>query len=75
MKKTKLKCAVCSGNLVYDEESDQYQCVECDATHSPELFSSQGRKKLGIKLKKLRVLIAILAAAYLFYWILRILVY
>lgn len=67
MKKEELKCAICSGNLIVDQEKDTYVCKDCGAAHSAEMFkvAEEGKKKFTIK--RIRILIAILAALYLLF--------
>lgn len=71
--KKDLKCAVCSGQLSFDDANSHYICNDCGATHETNLFKGEKVKTKRFKLKSLRLLIAILAALYLFYWWVRIL--
>ena len=74
MTKKQLECIICGAQQVfYKDEDKQYKCRECNAIISSEVFedASKSQKKGKIKFSLLKLLGAILAAAYLFYFLLR----
>ena len=75
MKKNKGKCVVCGGNIVFDQDSQNYKCFDCDATHSSDLFKNYEKNGKRLYLPKLRMLFAVLGALYLLYWLYRVLIY
>jgi len=72
MKKTKNKCVVCEAIIMYDSNNDKYICSECKAEYTSDLFKF-GKKKSGrFRLKKIRILVAILATLYLLWLTFRV---
>ncbi|MBD3255359.1 MAG: hypothetical protein GF383_09715 [Candidatus Lokiarchaeota archaeon] len=71
MTKKYFNCAVCGGNVRYDAQADQYVCNECQAVHPSDIFENYEENKAKINLKKIRVLIAVLATLYILYFFLR----
>ena len=75
MKKKQGKCVVCGGNIVFDQESQNFKCFDCAATHSSDLFNTYEKTGKRLYLPKLRILFAVLGALYLLYWLFRVFIY
>jgi len=75
MKKKQGTCVVCGGNIVYDEESQNFKCFDCEASHSSDLFNTSEKMGKRLRLPKLRILFAVLGALYLLYWLFRVMIY
>ena len=79
MTKKDLKCVVCGGTIVFNEESEAYICSECNANHSSDIFKVQPKdkkkddRKGGLQLRRMRIVIALLGTLYLIWLIYRIL--
>ncbi|MFX1340349.1 MAG: hypothetical protein ACFFDK_17195 [Promethearchaeota archaeon] len=75
MKKKHGTCLVCGGNIIYDEESQNFKCFDCDASHSSDLFKTYEKMGKRLHLPRLRILFAILGALYLLFWLYWVLIY
>ncbi len=75
MKKKTGRCVVCGGNIAYDDQSQNFKCFDCDASHSSDLFKPYEKTGKRLHLPKLRILFAALGALYLLYWLFRVLIY
>ena len=73
--KKRIKCLVCGGNIGYDENAKIYTCINCNASHSSDLFDSYKKRGIHFRLSKLRIFFAILGALYLLYWLYRVMIY
>ena len=71
MKKKKLKCLVCGGIVVYNDIEDIFACTECNATHASDLYKDQKVAKGRYRLRKIKILVAILATLYALYFFFR----
>jgi len=76
MKQSELKCAICGGKLLKKENSEEYLCAECSASHDSTIFQDTNSKssKKGIALK-LNLFVAIIGALYLLWLAYRIFIY
>ena len=64
-------CFLCGEAVVYDDDKQEFVCVECKTNHSPDLFKSTKNKGFNYHLKKIRIVVAILGALYLLYFMFR----
>ena len=71
MGKKQIKCILCGGNVIYDNITEMFNCSECNAHHSADMFNSEGKKGVRFGIKRIRILIAILGALYLLYFLFR----
>ena len=71
MGKKEIKCILCGGNVIYNKINDKFMCIECKAHHSMDMFNSEGKKGVRFGIKRIRILIAILGALYLLYFLFR----
>ena len=72
MKKKGLKCYLCDGNIIYNEEAQTFICTECKATHNSDMLNIDVKnKKNRYRLTKIGILVAILAALYALYFFYR----
>jgi len=71
MKKKKLECFLCGGNVLYDEIKQNYVCAKCNATHDEKVFEVEKNKNRRYSLKRIRILVAILATLYVLYYFFR----
>jgi len=75
MNKKQVKCLLCGGTVGYDANTEKYKCLDCNASHSSELFNSYKKRGIPFRLSKLRIIFAILGALYLLYWLFRVMIY
>ncbi len=75
MNKKQAKCLVCGGTIGYDANTENYKCINCNASHSSDLFDTYKKKGTRFHITKLRILFAILGALYLLYWLFRVMIY
>ncbi len=75
MKKKQGKCVVCGGKIGFDQDSQNFKCFDCEATHSSDLFTTYEKTGKRLYLSKLRILFAVLGALYLLYWLFRVFIY
>ncbi len=72
MKVKGLKCYICGGNIIYNEETHNYICNECNAAHDSEMFNLDDKKnKTKYQLTKIKILVALLATLYVLYFFYR----
>ncbi|TFG01413.1 MAG: hypothetical protein EU540_03720 [Promethearchaeota archaeon] len=72
MKKKGPKCYLCGGNITFNEITQTFICTECKATHNSDMLNIDVKnKKNRIRLTKIRILVAILAALYALYFFYR----
>lgn len=71
MGKKQIKCILCGGNVIYDNITDKFMCSECKAHHSTDMFNSQEKQGVRFGIKRIRILIAIIGALYLLYFLFR----
>ena len=71
MSRKKLKCLICGGNVIYNDTEDIFACTECNATHASELYKAQKEAKGRYRLRKIKILVAILATLYALYFFFR----
>jgi hypothetical protein len=72
MRKKQIKCYLCGNVVLYDDLNQNYTCSECNATHDSGVFEAEKIKSRRYSLRRIRILIAILGALFVFYYILRI---
>lgn len=71
MGKKQIKCILCGGNVIYNTINDKFMCSECKAHHSTDMFNSEDKKGVRFGIKRIRILIALLGALYLLYFLFR----
>jgi len=67
MGKKQIKCILCGGNVIYDNITEKFNCSECKAHHSTDMFNSQQNKRVRFGIKRIRILIAIIGSLYLLF--------
>ena len=76
MSKKKTKCVICDTELKIKGTENQIKCPQCKATYDPEIFQKQEKtKNKKIRLKRVRILVAIVATFYLLFIQARIILY
>ena len=76
MKKSQIKCVVCDGNMIYNKNTENYQCIKCNTDHSLEIFtSSNNTKKSRLNLSRIRIVVAVLGSLYLLFILYRWMIY
>jgi len=73
MKKKKLECFLCGGNVIYDDIKQNYVCDKCNATHDEKVFEVEKNKNRRYSLKRIRIFVAILATCYALFYLFRFL--
>ena len=69
MKKIEAKCVICGSELEYYEDLNSYKCIECNASHSADLFRQGKKQKTKLKFRKAGILVAVIATLYiLWFW-------
>jgi len=71
MGKKQINCLLCGGKVIYEESTQNYACSICNAHLSSEIFKSQKEKGSRLRLKKIRLLVALLGALYLLFFLYR----
>ncbi|MFX0072026.1 MAG: hypothetical protein ACFFAO_13130 [Candidatus Hermodarchaeota archaeon] len=76
MKKNQIKCVVCGGNITYNKNTENYQCIKCNTDHSSEVFAfSNNAKKSRLNLSRIRIVVAVLGSLYLLFILYRWIIY
>ena len=71
MKKKDLKCVICGSRIVYNENTQNFKCSECNADHTFDMFKTGKKERTHYRLTKIGIIIAILATLYVLYFFIR----